>query len=248
MINYSKMEKIFQNPIIRLIAVIGILLLFRFSANELAELINDSIQRNVNNEFDYKSEIYKFLMVAFTFIIMIIMPGYTLKDFGFRKPGKVNYFKIVWLTFVIVIAGMILFGFLYMGILKEIFGSGTESSGGFDVSNQSIISIILGIWLWSSFTEEFYMRGFFQSLLDNLKKYKFIRLSAVVWASGLTFGLIHLSIYNGDNLFFTLYIVTQAAIMGTLAAYYREKAKSIYPAILVHVLANIYGSIPLLFQ
>ena len=248
MINNNTIKRIFENPIIRLIAIIGILLLFRFSANELAELINDSIQRNVSIEFDYKSEIYKFLMVAFTFIVMIVLPGYSLSDFGFRKPEKVNYFKIIWLTFVIVIGGMILFAFLYMGVLKEIFGSGTESSGGFDVSNQSIISIILGIWLWSSLTEEFYMRGFFQSLLDNLKKYRFVKLSVAVWASGLTFGLIHLSIYNGDNLYFTLFIVTQAAIMGTLAAYYREKTKSIYPAILVHVLANIYGSTPLLFQ
>ena len=187
-------------------------------------------------------------MVVFIFIIMIILPGYSLADFGFRRPEKVNYFKIIWLTFFIVIGGMLLFAFLYMGLLQAIFGNGTESSAGFDNNNQTILSVVLGIWIWSSLTEEFYMRGFFQSLLNNLKKYKFIRLSVAVWASGITFGLIHFSIYNGDNLFFTLFIVTQAAIMGTLAAYYREKTKSIYPAIMVHVLANIYGSIPLLFQ
>ena len=248
MIKINSMKRILKNPIVRLIAVIGILLLFRFLAKELADLINHSVQQNISTGFDYKSEMYKFLMVVFTFIIMIILPGYSLADFGFRRPEKVNYFKIIWLTFIIVIGGMLLFAFLYMGLLQAIFGNGTESSVGLDNNNQTILSVVLGIWIWSSLTEEFYMRGFFQSLLNNLKKYKFIKLSVAVWASGIAFGLIHFSIYNGDNLFFTLFIVTQAAIMGTLAAYYREKTKSIYPAIMVHVLANIYGSIPLLFQ
>jgi membrane protease YdiL (CAAX protease family) len=187
-------------------------------------------------------------MVAFSLITMLMIPGYTLTNFGFKKPEKVNYFKIIWLTFVFVVGGMILFGFLYLGVLENIFGKGSADSGGFDDVNQSIFHTILSIWIWSSFTEEFYMRGFFQSLLDNLKKIRFINLSAPVWISGIAFGLIHLSLYTGDNLFFTLFIVTQAMIMGTLAAYYREKTNSIYPAILVHVLANFYGSIPLLFQ
>jgi len=40
-----------------------------------------------------------------------------------------------------------------------------------------------------------------------------------------------------------MFVVTQAIALGLLAAHYREKSRSLYPAIMVHVLGNIYGSV-----
>ncbi len=241
------MKKLLSNALIRLIVVVGLLLLIRYVSKELGGWVNETVDNITPCDFDYESSLYKLFMIIFSFAIMFAIPGYSLKDFGFRKPEKVNYFKIFWLTLVIVVGGLFIFGFLYMGVLQNLFGDGGEPSIGFD-TEQSFISVVLLIWIWSSITEEIYMRGLFQSLLDNLKKYKFIRLSAAVWISGIAFGLLHLSLYNGGNLFFTLFIVTQATILGVLAAYYREKTKSIYIAILIHILANIYGSVPSLFM
>lgn len=242
------MKKILAHPVFQMIVVIALLLVIRYLSKQLAEPVNDFFHENIFLAFDDQSAFYKLFMVIFSLLIFLFLPGYSFKDFGFRKPEKVNYFKVVWLTFVLVLGGMIVFGFLYMGILKEIFGNGSQSYGGYDDSGKSISSVILGIWIWSSITEEIYMRGLFQSLLDNLKKFRFLRLSLAVWLSGLAFGLLHFSIYDGENLFFTLFIVSQTIVLGLLAAQYREKTKSIYIPILIHVLANIFGSIPLLFQ
>lgn len=239
------MNKLLSIPIVRIISVVGLFLLIRYFSKELARLISDLISDNYIPNFSFESSIYKLFMVVFSFTIMIAIPGYTLKDFGFRRPEKVNYFKILWVTFAIVIGGAFVFGALYMGILNNIFGDGQQTP--IDLADeQSFLSIVLSIWIWSSLTEEIYTRGLFQSLIDNLKKYTFIKLSIPVWLSGLLFGLLHFSLYSPDKLFFTLFIVTQTTILGILAAYYREKSKSIYPAFLIHILANIYGSFMML--
>lgn len=239
------MNKLLSIPIVRIISVVGLFLLIRYFSKELARLISDLISDNYIPNFSFESSIYKLFMVVFSFTIMIAIPGYTLKDFGFRRPEKVNYFKILWVTFAIVIGGAFIFGALYMGVLNNIFGDGQQTP--IDLADeQSFLSIVLSIWIWSSLTEEIYTRGLFQSLIDNLKKYTFIKLSIPVWLSGLLFGLLHFSLYSPDKLFFTLFIVTQTTILGILAAYYREKSKSIYPAFLIHILANIYGSFMML--
>jgi len=107
-------------------------------------------------------------------------------------------------------------------------------------------NLFLSIVIWSSFAEEIYTRGLFQSLLGDLRKYKILKLSIPVWLSGLTFGLLHLSVYSTGKLYFTLYIVTQATILGIWAAYCREKYNSIYIAMFVHFLANLIGIILML--
>lgn len=236
------MNKTFINALIRILVVLGIFLAIRFLSKELVGLVCDWLSNVYSIEFKYESSLYKLFMVLFSVIIMLLSPGYTLRDFGFCVPENVKYFKIIWLTFVVVIGGMIVFGSVYMGLLRNIIGDGTEPLAGMG-GGQSFLTIVLSIWLWSSITEEIYTRGLFQSLLDKLKKYRFLRLSVPVWLSGLAFGLLHISIYEPGKLFFTMFVVSQAITLGLLAAYYREKSRSLYPSIMVHVLGNIYGSV-----
>ena len=236
------MKKVFINALGRILLVLGIFLAIRFLSKEITGLVSGWIANNYNIEFSYESSLYKLFMVLLSIIIMLVIPGYTLKDFGFRKPEKVKYFKIIWLTFVVVIGGMIVFGSLCMGLLNNIFGDVEEPLAGMG-GDQSFLTIVFSIWLWSSITEEIYTRGLFQSLLDKLKNYRFLRLSLPVWLSGIAFGLLHISIYEPGRLFFTMFIVTQAIALGLLAAHYREKSRSLYPAIMVHILGNIYGSV-----
>lgn len=236
------MKKEYTKALVRILVALVILLAIRFLSKEITGILSNFLNNRFNIDFGYESSLYKLFMILFSIIIMLVIPGYTIRDFGFRRPEKVKYFKIVWLTFVVVIGGMIFFGSLYMGLLENIFGDGKQQFAGMG-GDQSFLSVLLTVWIWSSITEEIYMRGLFQSLLDKLKKYRFLRLSLPVWLSGITFGLLHISIYEPGRLFFTMFVVTQAMALGLLAGYYREKSMSIYPAIMVHILGNVFGSV-----
>jgi len=229
--------KILLNILIAIILILAV----RFLSKGITGLLSNWINSNYTIEFKFESSLYKFLELFFSLLIMLIIPGYTLRDFGFRKPKKIKYFRIIWLTFAVVIGGMMVFGSLYMGLLNSLFGGGMEPLAGMG-GNQSFLTVLLTIWILSSIAEEIYARGLFQSLLDKLKKYRFLKLSLPVWFSGIAFGLLHISIYEPGRIFFTLFVVSQAMALGVLAAYYREKSMSLYPAIMVHILGNIYGS------
>ncbi|MBN3034830.1 MAG: CPBP family intramembrane metalloprotease [Bacteroidales bacterium] len=240
------MKKMLSNPVIRILSVVILLLVMRFISRALAGWADDIVVEHILPDFRHKSGVYKFFMVIFSLGIMAALPGYTWKDFGFRKPERVNYVTILWLTFVIVVGGAIIFSILYLGLLNHIFAKVVETPA--DMSEgQSFLSMVLSIWIWSSITEEIYTRGLFQSLLGKLTGYKFMKLSLPVWLSGLMFGAMHLSVYSPGKLFFTMFIITQAFILGLLAGYFRERSRSLYPAILIHILANVYGSIMMLF-
>lgn len=237
------MKKYFDKPWGRLIFVSILFVIIRYLSKGLSRLAGSFIESNVVEDFSYESSIYKLFMVIFSLLSMSLIPGYSWKDFGFSKPKNVNYFKIFWLTFVIVLVGTIIFGSFYMGILPKLLGDSEKAAGMEMTSGMSFVAVVLSIWIWSSISEEIYTRGLFQSLLDNLKKGKFLKLSLPVWLSGIVFGMLHLSVYSPGKLYFTLFIVTQTTILGVLAAYYREKSQSIYIAILIHILGNVYGSL-----
>ena len=93
-----------------------------------------------------------------------------------------------------------------------------------------------------------FMRGLYQSWLSPLQEYKVrvfrkIHLSAPVLLSALFFGAMHAILWPRIGRL-ALIIMLSAAILGIVAGYYREKTKSLVPAILVHALFNVGGSLP----
>lgn len=107
---------------------------------------------------------------------------------------------------------------------------------------------VIFIWIGASINEEILVRGLVQSFLDPLKIYGFhlfkIRVSLPVMVSAVFFGLMHLVLLTvGMGFMSVLYIVVYAFILGIFAAYLREQSDSLIPAILIHMCANIGGSI-----
>jgi len=183
--------------------------------------------------------IYKIYMIISALIFILIINNGSLKNFGFRKPNKTNYLKMIGITIGITIASMITGSVLFMGILNTLFPP--ENTTQFPES-KSIINMVIKVWIFSSIAEEVFVRGLFQGILDPLKTKKFLRLSLPVILSGLFFGLIHLSLLNsGYGHWFVGTIVFSATIMGLLAAYYREKSESLIPPIIIHFTANVIG-------
>jgi len=110
----------------------------------------------------------------------------------------------------------------------------------------SVLQIVVLICVYASIAEELLTRGFLQSILAPLTKKGLTifrtYLSVPVLVSAVFFGLMHLvQMIEGVGSATVLYTIMSAVILGIIAGYYREKTGSIIPAIVVHMLFNVWG-------
>lgn len=202
----------------------------------------------IKNYFELSSysenTVIKFYILILSIFTILILNNGSLKNYGFNSAKNISYFKISLISVGISIGSTIVGAIIFMAILNNIFP--TESTKLLSKPN-SLIELILTIWIWSSICEEILVRGLMQSFMNHLKNIKVFRLSLPVIISGLFFGSLHLSnLSSGMNVWFVCFTVFNTSIIGILAAFYREKSESLIPAILIHIIANIIGSIPLI--
>jgi len=116
------------------------------------------------------------------------------------------------------------------------------------MESYSLLQVIIFIWIYASISEEFLTRGLIQGYLAPLIKYKIrifnFHISVPVLVAALFFGLMHLGLLTTNTSTFTVFfVVFFAIIVGIIAGYYREKTESIIPAILIHMLFNVWSTI-----
>jgi len=240
------MNKLLKKPMIVLILVLMLGYVIITCSGKISSQLVKLLPEIFQTDFYLKNIGYKFLFVVFSIVAMLLIPKMKLRDFGLRLPKKINYFKLILQTVALTIGGAIIYGSIFMLLLRSLFGDTSEM--GFPDSG-SLLKTIITVWLWSSICEEIFNRGLIQSLLNIFKKYKFCRLTLSVWFSGIIFGAMHFSVFKfSSSIFFVLFIVFNTTTLGVLAAYYREKSESVYPAIMVHILGNVAGSFPLLIK
>ncbi|MDP8202981.1 MAG: CPBP family intramembrane metalloprotease [Candidatus Tenebribacter mawsonii] len=240
------MNKLLKKPMIVLILVLMLGYVIITCSGKISSQLVKLLPEIFQTDFYLKNISFKFLFVLFSIVTMLLIPTMKLSDFGLKLPKRINYFKLIWQTVALTLGGGIVYGLLFMGLLRNLFGDTNEM--GFPDSG-SFLKIIIVVWLWSSICEEIFNRGLIQSLLNIFKKYKFCKLTLSVWISGIIFGAMHFSVFKfSSSIFFVLFIVFNATTIGVLAAYYREKSESVYPAIMVHILGNVAGSLPLLIK
>ena len=240
------MNKLMKKPMIVLILVLMLGYIIITGSSKISSQLVKLLPEIFQTDFYLKNIGYKFLFVVFSIVTMLLIPKMKLSDFGLKLPKKINYFKLTWQTVALTLGGLVVYGLLFMGLLRNLFGDTNEM--GFPDSG-SLLKTIIVVWLWSSICEEIFNRGLIQSLLNIFKKYKFCKLTLSVWISGIIFGAMHFSVLKfSDSIFFVLFIVFNTTTLGVLAAYYREKSESVYPAILVHILGNVTGSFPLVIK
>jgi membrane protease YdiL (CAAX protease family) len=198
------------------------------------------------NNFYTKNTVFKFYILILSIITILFLNKGSLKNYGFNFSKNTNYFKLTFISIGITLGAMIVGGALFMGILSHFFP--TENTNVFPKS-ESLIELILAIWIWSSICEEILVRGLMQGFMNHLKTKKVLGLSLPVIISGLFFGSMHLSLISaGMGVWFVCFILFNTTIIGLLAAFYREKSESLIPPILIHIIANVVGSIPLIIQ
>ncbi|MFC2103780.1 lysostaphin resistance A-like protein [Bacteroidota bacterium] len=237
-------EKIRSNKLLSVLTAIFLGLLVFLLVNLLDDIISNWIGKYTELNYYTGNTVTKFLTLLFSIVLILIFNNGSLKNYGFSKPKKIKYIKSFFISVGIIIAAFIVGMILFNIILRNIFSDGNIE--GFPKSD-SIIQWILTVWIWSSICEEVLTRGLIQSFMNYQKNIKFLKLSLPVWVSGIFFGLMHFSLLRTNmDIFFISFIVFNTTVIGLLAAYYREKTNSIYPAIFIHFLANVLGSLPMI--
>jgi membrane protease YdiL (CAAX protease family) len=107
--------------------------------------------------------------------------------------------------------------------------------------------VIVFVWVYASICEELLTRGLLQTLLSADPRGgapAARRLSMPVLVSALFFGSMHLVLVKSMGPA-AVPVILLAVFLGLVAARYREKTGSLIPAMIVHALFNIGGTLPL---
>lgn len=111
--------------------------------------------------------------------------------------------------------------------------------------NFTPLQAILYIWICSSICEEILVRGLLQTLLRDIEDVtpdpRWWTVPTVI--SAVFFGAMHSVLVPllGSG---AIPIILAATLLGFVCAHYRQATGSLLPAIIVHMLFNIGGSLP----
>lgn len=174
------------------------------------------------------------LMCTLSILTVILLAKRRRKDYGFTR-GRFQLTGRIFL-WILPTAALSVMGFLASR-------SGAEIKPGLGVSP---IQTIVFVWIYATVAEEIFTRGLLQSYLLPLTRYGInlsqkLRLSLPVLFSGLYFGMMHIVAVDkmGPP------VILLATLLGIVAGYYREKTESLIPAMIIHALFNIGGSLPM---
>ncbi|KPL03951.1 MAG: hypothetical protein AMJ90_02520 [candidate division Zixibacteria bacterium SM23_73_2] len=174
-------------------------------------------------------------MFAFSFVLILVLSKGKISEYGFKVSGDLKLKNTV---LVGLIAGFIITSSTLVLPIHPPPG----------VEDFSFFELVIFIWILASVGEEVLTRGLIQSYLSPLRGFGFsilgFPISLPVLAGALFFGGMHLGLLSmGLDSFSVWAIVISAFFMGIIAGYYREKTESIIPAIIIHILFNICGTI-----
>jgi membrane protease YdiL (CAAX protease family) len=176
---------------------------------------------------------HSIMWILSIFMIVLFSRG-KISEYGFTKGS----FRLTGGIFLWVIPTAIL---SVIGFIAS--RSGVEVKGGLGYSP---LQTVIFVWIYATISEEIFTRGLLQSYLIPLSSYRInlskkLNLSLPVIFSGLYFGMMHIVAIKrmGPP------VILFTTLLGLVAGYYREKTKSLIPAIIIHALFNIGGSLPM---
>ena len=174
-------------------------------------------------------------LLVFSLVAMLLLGRGKLSGFGFALPKQAPWRLIISMGFGVGSAAAVIMAIAFFG----------ESPLNIEFSP---LQTILMIWIYASICEEVFTRGLLQGFLAPVSDRGITvwrrRLSLPVLVSAAVFGLMHLSLLSTGSPFApVLAVVVFAFCLGLIAGYYREKTASLLPAIVVHSLFNISGSL-----
>jgi len=232
---------------IDLLLILTICTVINFISGYLGKLSTPLLPLFLEDSSFARNFFMKFYMIIFSVAAMFVLGKGNISQYGFNMPVNFKWRSCLWRCSVL--GFLVLIVFIAINILGVII-TGKEPSG---FPPDKLLNMIIFVWIWSSFSEEIFTRGLLQSYLQPYNKIKFrlrkIDLSLPVIISAFAFASMHLMLLTlGFTTFFVIGIFFNTLILGLVAGYYREKSESILPAIVIHILFNIIGSMPLVIK
>jgi len=182
----------------------------------------------------------QFSMLAASLLLILGLSRGRLGDYGFRPAtGREVRLALIYGSAVAVAVHV---------VLAVVWRLIPPSSGHPELAGASFLRIVITVWVIASICEEIFLRGLVQSFLDPLKEIGTtvfgIRFSLPVVTGAVLFGAMHIMLLTlGTGGALVGGIVGSAIALGMVAGYFRERSGSLLPAIVIHMLFNIYGSV-----
>lgn len=221
------------SSVVKIIVAILLGLLVLFVSSMIMQI--GGIQTLMQSKFWLGGFINHALMLIISLALILTLNKGRLSTYGFRITEN---FRLKQTIIVGFIAGLFITG------LASMLPIDTPESW----ERFSFLQLVIFIWIWASVCEEVLTRGLIQGYLSSLSQYGpslfKLRISLPVFISALFFGFMHLGLLmTGLDGFSVVMIASSAFLLGLVAGHYREKTESIIPAIIIHMLFNISGSI-----
>ncbi len=178
--------------------------------------------------------LFQLTMGFVALLIMLIIGRGKLTSFGFCRGSRLPLLRIA--LAVLLAEGVVFLAFLPLGKPGE----------GHFAEQFTFWQTVVGVWLIASTVEEIVTRGLVQGFLHPLQSVGLriarIRLSLPVIAGAVLFAAMHLPLLvMGIDLTLGVQILVATFLLGLIAGYFRETTGSLIPAIIAHMLANVFG-------
>lgn len=173
------------------------------------------------------------LMLGLSLIAMAVVTRGRFRLFGFTF-GRYRFSPSI-LLWVLPMAV-----FVTLGTISQPRGAVQHS-----FVNFTPLQAIIYIWIYSSICEEILVRGLLQTLLRDIEAAtpdpRWWTVPTVI--SAVFFGAMHSVLIPllGSG---AIPIILAATVLGFVSAHYRQATGSLVPAVIVHLLFNIGGSLP----
>jgi len=200
-----------------------------------------SSMMNTVNVFTELSESYPWIPITHTGMLLASLVLICLLSKGKISTYGLRGIRLKPLVRPTVVG--LVFGIIITGLGELVPMAGLEFMEDF-----TLLQIIILAWIFASVSEELLTRGLLQGFLSSLDKYGLtifgFYMSVPVLIAALFFGLMHLGLLTmGASGSAVFVIALSGIILGVIAGYYREKTGSIVPAIVIHMLFNICGTV-----
>jgi uncharacterized protein len=169
--------------------------------------------------------------IAIEWVVALFMLFYWIPKVEHRKLDSIGFRKFRWRYIWISIVAYIVYVLISMGLEPALKSAGLQSLRDMSPTLKDYgFPLLFGLFLTGTFVEEIFYRGYIIERVTELTGRKWVA-GIISW---LTFTLVHLR-------FFGLGPTLEVAIIAIIFVILYIKAKSIWPAILVHGINDIIG-------
>jgi membrane protease YdiL (CAAX protease family) len=192
-----------------------------------------------------KPLIRQILEVAIAMVLMVVINRTAdFQKYGFHFSGNLSIWKSIIFAPVLFILSLIIGG-VFASIMTVLAGGPTPT---YDFGNMTLFQTIIRVWILASIAEEIIFRGLILTYLSSRIDTSFsifrVRITHSTLIAAIFFSLAHFMLLTkGAGAAQMAFIAIMTFILGIGAGYFREKTGSLVPAVIMHMLFNVFGQL-----